>query len=316
MTLAAQGTLALANPTAPFEVIEEKAPFAGYLFRPKTDRPMPGIVFLHGSEGGNGDFWKYPGFSDAQTGKNSSNVQLAKYYASQGYVAYALCYFDCRKQPGFSDYQPDELINVDLMKVYQSYLWLKHSSFVSDKAVFLWGGSRGAEAAILLASLVGESIKSGLRLAPIDGVLSLFTSDRVAPGFSLEDAKRINQGLPPLPFYKNAWKFQSTVPSDTPIKIENSTSLTLIFYGAKDEIWGPSVQPYNLVKRYQLYGIPNFFRKFANHEDLKEAFNTISSHLDKKIVVEFSDEGHFPERGTASEKLMFSLISKFLKLNQ
>ena len=90
------------------EVIKEKAPFPGYMYRPKDDAAHPGILILHGSDGGNGDFWHFPGKPPANVGEKAGTPQLARHYASLGYVTYALCYFDCMHHEGYDDYPPKE----------------------------------------------------------------------------------------------------------------------------------------------------------------------------------------------------------------
>jgi hypothetical protein len=307
---------ASAQQVPPFEVIQENAPFPGYLFRPKTDKPSPAIMMLHGSEGGNGDFWKYPGLSQANTGINSFTVRLAKYFASQGFVTYALCYFQCEKFQGFENYPPEELVGVDLQNVtYKAYLWLKDSKFVGEKKVALWGGSRGAEQVLLLSSLVAKNKGSIPSHKPIDFVIADAPSDFVAGGFSKLDAKLMGLGLPPSPLNKNAWTFLGApVKTGVPIEVEYDTAPTLIIYGAKDEIWGPTVKPYNLVERYSKALVPHKFYSFNNLQNAEAALKDLEPSLKGKVIVRLEDEGHMPRPGTPSEKLTRNLIYKFLQV--
>ena len=99
-------------------VIEEKAPFPGYLFRPKDNAAHPGIIFLHGSEGGNGDyndpFGRIPRTS---TGKNAATPSFAREYARRGYVTYALCYYDCKCHESNDACPPDNFKEIDIYKL-------------------------------------------------------------------------------------------------------------------------------------------------------------------------------------------------------
>lgn len=101
-------------------VIKEKAPFPGYLYHPNDNAAHPGILLLHGSDGGNGDF--NPNFRNARTGENAGTPSLARDYARRGYVTYALCHFDCKHHDGYDDYPPDDLKDIDIYKItYEAF---------------------------------------------------------------------------------------------------------------------------------------------------------------------------------------------------
>lgn len=50
----------------------------GFIFKPKGDGPFPGIVVLHGSLGGWGDFWYEPGW-ELPTGLENDTAKFARF---------------------------------------------------------------------------------------------------------------------------------------------------------------------------------------------------------------------------------------------
>jgi dienelactone hydrolase len=108
----------------------------GKFFEPQTTgRPHPAILVLSGSEGGTNDY-------------------AAAGLAAKGYAALALAYF--RRRPareGDSDSLPNELVNIPLEYFLKATDWLQHQKSVDPRRLAIFGGSRGAEAALLVASI-------------------------------------------------------------------------------------------------------------------------------------------------------------------
>jgi uncharacterized protein len=113
----------------------------GELYLPKSDKPVPAIIALGGSEGG------------LQT---ISNVGVA--FSKQGYAVLALAYF---QEEGL----PKTLENVPLEYFDKALDWLKSQKGVDAKNIGVIGGSRGSEAALLLASRRSD-IKAAVAFAP------------------------------------------------------------------------------------------------------------------------------------------------------
>lgn len=114
-------------------------PFKGVLFVPNDGKPHPGILLLHGSEGG----------------LNSITKLEAQALAAQGYAAFAFCYAGCWTGAEADVYRPNhETIDVDLERTRDALTWLAKSEFVGGRKVGIYGVSRGAEQALLLASLL------------------------------------------------------------------------------------------------------------------------------------------------------------------
>ena len=302
-------------------VIEEKAPFPGYLYRPNDNAPHPGILILHGSDGGNGDYWHMPGTPpSAYVGENSFSPMLARNYAKLGYVVYALCYFDCKHHEGYDCYPPDELKDIDLLKVtYKAFLWLKNSDYVKNKKVAIWGGSRGAEQALIFASFV-EKNKDNMNLTVPDAILSISPSDYVAGAFTKEQADYINNSTEldlnnfPTNNY-SSWIFDGKkIKPNIPIEIENYKGPVLITYFSTDTTWGPSVHCENLAKRYSENNIPYVLIPFSKGKDVMEAVDKARNNMDKSIFINFNKEkGHHYPMDMDLRSVMNNIIDLFLK---
>jgi hypothetical protein len=303
------------------EIIVEKAPFPGYLYRPKDDAAHPGIILLHGSSGGNGDFWHYPGTpSSADTDENYFIPMLARYYAGLGYCAYALCYFDCSHHEGYGDYPPDELKNIDLLKItYKAFNWLKNSDYVKNKKVAIWGVSRGAEQVLVFASLVGKN-KESMKLTVPDAILAISPSDFVAGAFTREMADYIsnytemNSKKPPKSDY-SSWIFDGKkIKPGIPVEIGNYKGPVLITYFTTDTLWEPSVRCDNLFKRYSENNIPYVLIPFSAGDDAVIAVDKARKNMDKNIFINFDKgKGHgYPVDGPSCS-VMNNVIELFLK---
>src|SRR5262245_23406734 len=113
-------------------------PFPGStLFVPVGRAPKAGMLLLHGSEGGNAPF----------------TVLDAARLASKGYSALAYAYCDVPGTP-----LPAKLANVEIGTTERAARWLKSSPHSGNaKRIGLFGFSRGAEQALLLASRARNS---------------------------------------------------------------------------------------------------------------------------------------------------------------
>jgi len=97
-----------------------------------------GVVVLHGST-----VYKY---------RKDRMGKLSEHLASAGYLVFELCYFEC---PGNKSTHPFSLINYDVERTYQAFVWFSRLPMFSGK-FGLFGLSRGAEQALLLSDLMGR----------------------------------------------------------------------------------------------------------------------------------------------------------------
>lgn len=115
-------------------VMVVETPFKGsVLYAPADGEPHPGVVVLHGSEGGSDEGYR---------------VQ-AVLLAANGYAALAFCYFDCERP--LTEFRAP-LAGVELGDTEAAIRWLRSSEYVKNRRVALYGYSRGAELAALVAS--------------------------------------------------------------------------------------------------------------------------------------------------------------------
>lgn len=141
LVICAADALAAPKANAP-GVRSAPTPFDGsVLFVPNDGKPHPGVVVLHGSDGGTWPYW----------------MLEAQALAYEGYSALAYCYASCPSGDDRDLYLPRvEIHRVELKRTYDALEWLANSAFVGGKKVAIYGYSRGAEHALLLASLMAD----------------------------------------------------------------------------------------------------------------------------------------------------------------
>lgn len=150
------------------------------MYQPAGVSKAPTILILHGSGGGN----------EGGLGEQSSSAKQARDFASRGYVALALCYFDCRHHTDLTSYPPDELVRVDIDKhVIEAYQWLKKTYSKSNGKIAIIGKSRGAELALLMTSVFEKKEDMSPNL-----VVALSPSDMLIAAWTAEMAKAKKEG--------------------------------------------------------------------------------------------------------------------------
>lgn len=126
---------------------------------PGTER-LGTVVVLHGSEGGQGPVAPF----------------LARTLAQQGFEGFAFCWFDCEGTP-------QRIHHVPLDRTEQ-FLARVRDEVGTNRAVVLVGISRGAEHALLLASLLGET-------ELLDGLAVHAGSDTVVTSFDPQTGRPV-----------------------------------------------------------------------------------------------------------------------------
>lgn len=129
---------------------------AGILFTPATPGPHPAVIVLGGSEGG-----LHP------------QVEEAALLASHGFTALGLAYFQGydTKNPMLAGL-PRELVKIPLEYFRKAADWLRRQPGVSDRRIGIVGWSKGAEAALLLASTYPKTFAAAVAWAPSSEVWS------------------------------------------------------------------------------------------------------------------------------------------------
>jgi acetyl esterase/lipase len=230
-------------------VDEIQPPFPGYMYKPKNVEKAPVIVLLHGSEGGNGNFWFRPG-SNPKTGADATTPWLARYYASRGFVTLALCYFDCAHHGENGKNQPNDLVKVDVQEVVKAYEWAK-TTYSSNGKAALWGISRGAELALLTALELQKKTPS----ATPQLTMALSPPDYVVGSFPKSVAQEIIHGQ--NSDFTEALKIPAWISGATPytfktkINLANYNGPLLISYFTQDTVWHPTVNAKKLLSPFE-----------------------------------------------------------------
>jgi dienelactone hydrolase len=184
--------------------------FASTLFTPPQARPgAPAVVVIGGSEGG-------------------ENTLTAEALAMSGYPAMALGYF---KEPGL----PQCLCAIPLEYFARAVGWLRAQPAARGRPVVLWGGSRGAEGALVIASY--EPHLFGAVIA--DSPSSLINSGPVVNGAS-----------------GPAWTLHGKpLPTGGTIPVADIRIPVLLGDGGQDAVWDSAISASQIVQ--ELRGSPD-----------------------------------------------------------
>ena len=100
---------------------------------------------------------------------------MATELAHQGDAVMTYCYFNCWKKPGEPS---DTLAEIELTKIYKDIEKFKNSDHVSGSFA-IYGHSRGAELALILASSLNSKISptAVIAHAPSDTYVGIYNSD-------------------------------------------------------------------------------------------------------------------------------------------
>ncbi len=195
---------------------------ANYFPAPDSTRLHPAILLLGGSEGGLG----------------SSTAAIARGLQAHGFAVLQLSYF---RAPG----EPKALARVPVEGFDAGLAWLAHQPGVAADRLAIIGGSKGAEAALLVAS----------RHPEIRAVVAGMPSSVVWPAFSWEmqhvDGSSWSvrgRDVPALPYGKGSFREgmisiyanglrQLARHPDAAIAIERSPAAVLLICGEADNLW-------------------------------------------------------------------------------
>lgn len=200
-----QATAALARrwslPAQPTVQTVRRNGFASTLFTPNRARPTaPAVIFISGSSGG-------------------EDTTAAAALAMVGYPALALGYF---KEPGL----PQCLCGIPLEYFARAVRWLRAQPVAWGRPVILFGASRGAEGALLVASYEPHLI---------DAVVASSPSNLINGAY----------GGKPGP----AWTFHGKpLRTGTPIPVRRIRVPLLLSDGGQDAIWNSAGSATAIVK--------------------------------------------------------------------
>ncbi|MFG6178185.1 alpha/beta hydrolase family protein [Halomonas sp. THAF12] len=196
-------------------IVRRLLPEFGTTYGPAGDGPFPGILILHGSEGG------FSGWSH----------RLAVLFAAHGFLAYPHAY-----SRGGNVWNAGAIEEVALDRTAEAMAALRESAYCSGQ-VGMHGVSRGGEHALLLASLMAEEGLAGqadalAAHAPADVVCGAFDArsfrDSGDPGWQAWDAA------------SRAWAWRGSserLKPTTRIEIERYAGPVLLSHGVEDATW-------------------------------------------------------------------------------
>ncbi|MFC7300782.1 acyl-CoA thioester hydrolase/BAAT C-terminal domain-containing protein [Cognatiluteimonas weifangensis] len=249
------------------EVVAEL--YAGDDARGAARRPL--LVGLGGAEGGNA--WAGPAWK-----------RQRDRFLEQGYAVLALGYFGL---PG----TPEKLDRISLDGLHAAIVEAARDPRVDGRCVALIGGSRGAEAALLLASHF-PGIDAVAALVPGSAVFASGTNAMVTPAFSLHEA--------PLPFVPVPWSTTwdlltgnlrgafETMMRDAgamqraAIPVERMRGPVLFVSATRDEVWPSAEMAQAMLQRLQAHGFPHVAEHVAvdgGHAEPLDEFPRIEAFL-------------------------------------
>ncbi|MTH99892.1 S9 family peptidase [Roseibium sp. RKSG952] len=212
-------------------ILRRLLPGFGTTYGPAGDGPFPGILILHGSEGG------WSGWSH----------RLAVILAAHGFLAYPHSY----SRSG-NAWNAGAIKDVPLDRTAEALNALRSFGPCSGKAG-IYGVSRGAEHALLLTSLMAKEDLPDLPDAvaahsPADVICGAFDAckwrDKGDPGWQAWDPA------------ERAWTWRGSsdhlLPT-TPIAIEAYPGPVLLSHGLKDDVWSPEMTM-RLAERLKAHG--------------------------------------------------------------
>jgi len=195
----------------------------GILYRPPGAAMVPALIVLGGSEGG----------IQAASGVGAG-------FAKHGYAVLALAYF-------MDEGLPQTLENIPLEYFETAVDWLKAQPGIAPTAIGVIGGSRGSEAALLLASRRAD-ITAAAAFAPSGIVwqgLNFSNPMNMGPAWTIggnalpyvtPDGMAYRPGGPMKPMFDNVLD-QATQRADTSIPVERINGPVLLISGKADALW-------------------------------------------------------------------------------
>jgi dienelactone hydrolase len=234
--------------------------------------PRPLLVGLGGAEGGNA--WASPAWK-----------RQRERFLEQGYAMLAVGYFGV---PG----TPEKLDRISLDGIHAAIRQAAEDPRVDAGCIAVIGGSRGAEAALLLASHFPD-IDAVVALVPGSAVFASGTQAMVTPAFSLHDQ--------PLPFVPVPWSTTGdlltgnlrgafeTMMRDTAameraaIAVERISGPILLVSATRDEAWPSREMSEAMMQRLSAHGFVHAAEHIVvegGHNEPLDEFPRIEAFLD------------------------------------
>ncbi|MFZ5548157.1 MAG: acyl-CoA thioester hydrolase/BAAT C-terminal domain-containing protein [Pseudomonadota bacterium] len=171
------------------------------LYRPNDDAERPAIIMLGGSEGG-----------------SMSSRRAAGLWASQGYAVLALPYYSPavwapddkgqpRPQPPELPALPASFVDIPVDRLDAARAWLQAQPGIAKDRIGLFGGSKGAEFALIAATRM-PWVKAVVAYVPTDVVWEGWGPDAPTPGLRSSFSWK-GEALPFVPYRDMASEMQA-----------------------------------------------------------------------------------------------------------
>ncbi|MGF1722336.1 hypothetical protein L4D20_20120 [Vibrio kyushuensis] len=219
----------------------------GTYYYQEGSKNQPAVVIWGGSDGGNFAA-KYPFVM-------SSVIELV----DSGYAVMGLSYFDYNSHSNI----PDSLTNVPLEYFDKAFDWLERQPEVKKGGIAIYGTSRGAELALILATHV-DKINVVIAGAPSSFVwgsfdqtqtpeqwMNMVKTDPCRPAWT-KGGKPITNICHKQMLNVDPWYSVIDSPDnvkDSLIPVENSSAAILITSGSKDEVWPSTRMGWQILER-------------------------------------------------------------------
>jgi dienelactone hydrolase len=205
---------------------------------PPRPRAVPGLLVLGGSEGG---------YSD----------HVAALLANRGFAALSLAYFGV-------DSLPTQLAEIPLEYFTKALTWLAAQPEVSREALGVVGTSKGAEAALIVASRT-PLVRAVVAYAPSAVAWSCICANRSLPSwtaagtpipsvpFAADPSYAPAPGEPSRPGVNFAYRLR-TAPSQAFIPVERIAGPILLIAGEDDQLWPSAAMARDVLARRRTRG--------------------------------------------------------------
>ena len=254
-------------------------------FPPSVESGNVAIMILGGSEGG----------------MPNRNVEP---FTAKGYPCFKVGYFNTENTPDHLEMIPLEYFEKAIER-FKSY------PEVGDKKVVIFGGSKGGELALLLASKYQE----------IEGVIVRVPSSVVFQGIGgplhTSSWSYNGQPLPFVPYYEpfdyskvvnNQWVelyklslTQTKAVEKATIHVENINGPILIFSGKEDKMWPSSQMCEMIIKRLKENDFPHWYQHVA--------YENAGHALHEKAIMGGTEDGNRKAR-IDFEQRIFTFLSR------
>jgi len=254
-------------------------------FHEGSNQPRRTVILLGGSEGGN--FW-------------SRQKRLLEGFVKRGYCVLSLAYF---KAPGL----PRSLEEIPLEYFEKAFAWLGAQPQVSPEGYALVGGSKGAEAALLLGSRYPQ-VKAVAALLPSSVVWQGIPKNRLSIGKDPKSSWSFDgKGLPYVPSSLSLKNIASLLTlrlrksgekdlqntecvKEAAIPVEKIQGAILLISGKRDQLWPSTYMCEQMVSRLAAAGFAHHYEHIAYD---KGHTGVIRDRACWRTVYDFLEQ-HFP----------------------